>query len=365
MPDLKTKAVLTPKTDERGRNLTDAQKKARKVDVFFNPETLDLTLTNSIQKGNRRRPAQTVTESTAKLSMDLIFDTTMDGKDVREHTHKVAQMMDPVQTRTSRGGRSRQQNVPAIVIFEWATIKFEGYIDSYKENIDFFSSEGVPLRATINLSLTQQERTFAPTTGVNFDSSGVMGQPSFGGGGAPATGGGSGGGGGGPAPSGSDTQTKKLGDRESITDAAQTAGDPAATRRLAAQNGIENLRMPGVDEIAVVDELARGAASFSAGASLSGGLGLDASIDLKAQATALSSATGSAFAGLNLQASAQIPRPRAKLSLDIDTPPGADIGIGVNADFGAGGEIASAGGASMSADVGVNADFDAGITFEE
>jgi hypothetical protein len=289
-----------------------------------------------------------VTESTAKLSMDLIFDTTLDGKDVREHTHKVAQMMDPVQNRTTRGGRSREQNVPSIVIFEWATIKFEGYIDSYKENIDFFSSEGVPLRATINLSLTQQERTFAPNTGVDYDSSGVLGQPSFGGG---------------PAPAGTDTQTKKMGDNESVTDAAQAAGDPAATRRLAAQNGIENLRMPGVDEIAVVDELARGAASFSTGASVS--VGVNASAAFNAQAAAISTSTGSAFAGLNLQASSRIPRPRAKLSLDIDTPPGAEIGIGIDTNFGAGGEISSAGGSSISADVGVNADFEAGITFEE
>ena len=98
MPDLKKNAVLTPKTDDRGRNLSDAQRKERQVNVFFNPETLELTLTNTIRKGRRRRPAQTVTESTAKLSMDLIFDTTMNGKDVREHTHMVGQMMDPVQT---------------------------------------------------------------------------------------------------------------------------------------------------------------------------------------------------------------------------------------------------------------------------
>ena len=87
MPELKTKAVLTPKTDNRGRDLSDAQKKDRRVDVFFNPESLEVTLTNSIQKGNRRRPAQTVTESTAKLTMDLIFDTTLDGKDVSSYLY--------------------------------------------------------------------------------------------------------------------------------------------------------------------------------------------------------------------------------------------------------------------------------------
>ncbi len=355
MPELKTNAVLTPKTDERGRDLSEAQQKQRRVDVFFNPETLTLTLTNTIQQGRRRRPAQTVTESTAKLSMDLIFDSTMDGRDVREHTHKVAQMMDPVQTRTTAGGRTRERKVPSIVVFEWATVKFEGYIDSYKETIDFFSAQGIPLRATINLSLTQQERTFAPTTDVNYDSGSVQGQPQFGGGGTS-----------GPAAD-PGAPTKPMAGNESVTDAARAAGDPAAARRLAAQNGIENLRMPGVAAIAVVDELGRGAAGFSAGgaAGISLSAGAGGSAEFNVQAASLSTATGSAFAGLRLQAGRQDLRPRTKLSLDIDTPPGVDIGIGSGTSFGAGGEISGAGGASLSAEVGVNADFEAGITFED
>ncbi len=360
MSELKTHAVLIPKTDARGRDLNQAQQNKRQVDVFFNPETLDLTLTNTIQKGRRRRQAQTVTESTAKLSMDLIFDTTMNGKDVRGDTHKVVQMMDPVQTRTNRDGRSRERKIPSIVIFEWATIKFEGYIDSYKETIDFFSSEGIPLRATVSLSLTQQEHTFAPNTEVKYDQSGVLKQPSF----ANGT---QGVGGEDTQTPDSEEQTKKMSNKETVTEAAQAAGDPAAARRLAAQNGIENIRMPGVDEIVVADGLSRSAAGFGAGfsAGISISTGVSASVTLNAQTAALSTSTGSAFAGLHLQADAQIPRPRTKLSLDIDAPPGSDIGIGIGTDFGPGGEITSAGGGSMSADVGINADFEAGITFEE
>lgn len=360
MPDLKTDAVLTPKTNARGRELSEAQQRRRQVQVHFNPETLELTLTNTLQKGRRRRPAQTVTESTAKLSMDLIFDTTMTGEDVRTKTHEVAQMMDPVQTRTTRGGRSREGKVPSIVIFEWATIKFEGYIDSYKESIDFFSSQGIPLRATISLSLTQQERTFAPTTGVDYDQSGVLGQPSFGNGMQDAGDGDT------RAPS-PDAQTKKMATNETVTQAAQAAGDPGAARRLGIQNGIENLRRPDVEEIAISGDLIRNAAGFSTG--ISAGVSFSASVGapgaLITQKAALSTTTGSAFAKLHLQAGSQVLRPRTKLSLDTDTLLGANIGIGKETSFGIGGEITGGGGTSVSADVGVKSDFEAGIIFEE
>jgi hypothetical protein len=167
--------------------------------------------------------------------------------------------------------------------------------------------------------------------------------------------------------SSTDAQTKRIADSESVTDVAQAAGDPAATRRLAAQNDIENLRMPGIEEIAVADGLLRNAPGFSAGfsAGVSASDGISASAAFNVQTAALSTSTGSVFAGLRLQASAKIPRPRTKLNLDIGTPPGGDIGIGIGTDFGPGGEITSAGGGSMSADVGINADFEAGITFEE
>lgn len=363
MPDLKTvkmDAVLTPKTDDRGRELDEAQQRKRQIQVHFNPETLELTLTNTVQKGRRRRPAQKVTESTAKLSMDLIFDTTMTGEDVRIKTYKVAQMMDPTQTRTTRDGLRCERKVPPVVIFEWGTIKFEGYIDSYKESIDFFSYEGIPLRATISLSLTQQECTFKPTTGVDYDQSGVLEQPSFGkasqdaGDGGTQT----------PDPNG---QTKKMATNETVTQAAQAAGDPSAARRLGIQNGIENLRRPDVEEIAISGDLIRNAAGFStgisAGVSFSAGVGAPGA--LITQKAALSTTTGSAFANLHLQAGSQVLRPRTKLSLDTDTLPGANIGIGKETSFGIGGEVTGGGGTSVSADVGVKSDFEAGIIFEE
>ena len=84
------KATLTAKTDERGKT------QRRSIPVSFNPEKLDLTITNAISQNNgrnKREPPQFVTSSTAKLSVELIFDTTTDGSDVRSLTVEVAKLM--------------------------------------------------------------------------------------------------------------------------------------------------------------------------------------------------------------------------------------------------------------------------------
>ncbi|HEX8243568.1 MAG TPA: hypothetical protein VF541_08735, partial [Longimicrobium sp.] len=110
------------------------------VKVHFNPGTLQYTITNTMQQrggGNK----QFVTGSTGKLTMDLIFDTTHDGSDVRIETEKIRKMMKP-----------ENKLVPTIT-FEWGLYKFEGTMETYKETLDFFSPNGVPLRASLSLGM--------------------------------------------------------------------------------------------------------------------------------------------------------------------------------------------------------------------
>jgi hypothetical protein len=153
-----TSATLTATTGVDGRPLHPSRR--RPLKVHFNPEKLELTISNAMEQNrNRRRrePPQLVTESTAKLSLELLFDTTDSGSDVRGLTFQVAQMMQP-RPGPRQGGEAR--GVPSIVLFEWGSFVFEGYIDSYKETLDFFAPEGVPLRSTLSLSLTEQGRPF-------------------------------------------------------------------------------------------------------------------------------------------------------------------------------------------------------------
>ncbi len=125
--------------------------------VQFNPESLEYTLTNepdtqSASAGGR----QIVKKSVAKLTLTLQFDTTLDGHDVRDHTAQISTLMRP----TGRG----QQRTPTLVIFGWGNFSFIGVIEQYKETLDFFSPDGVPLRAGINLTLSNQQATFESRT---------------------------------------------------------------------------------------------------------------------------------------------------------------------------------------------------------
>ena len=70
-------ATLTATTDLRGRRIPQKQQRQRRLKVHFNPEKLELTITNAMEQNrNRRRrePPQLVTETTAKLSLELLFE---------------------------------------------------------------------------------------------------------------------------------------------------------------------------------------------------------------------------------------------------------------------------------------------------
>lgn len=330
MPDMVppvTAATLRPKTGDRGRALDAAQQESRKVTVHFNPESLQLTLTNTVQKGQAGRPTQTVSESTAKLGMTLLFDTTLTGEDVRVTTSKIASMMDPVQVTQPglTGIAQRNRKVPAVVIFEWGTITFEGYIDSYKEDLDFFSSEGVPLRASLTLSITQQERNFNARDDVAYDRSGVARQLNL----------------------SSDAQSMAHDPQQSLGSAAAAAGDPLAARQLGTANGIENLRLPGVSMVMVTGQEGQGGGSSPAGG-VSG-----------------SQAAAGPFSGLRSQQAAEPYRSRTTMAVEDNPPQGAGSGIGPGTPFAIGGKANSGGSGSMGADVGVRSDLGSRIAFEE
>lgn len=386
--EIKTQATLTPLTDASGAALSAEDQRNQAAVVQFNPETLNLTFSNEVKDGEDDQPAQVVTEATASLAMELVFDTTTSGEDVRGRTHAIARMMDP-----RLAGADSEDKVPSIVRFEWGTVTFEGYIDAFSEAIDFFSYEGVPLRSTVSLSLTQHERSLEPNTNVDYDND---------------TGGDFGAGGG-------KAQQAPMGGDDSVTDLAGKAGDPAAARGLGALNGVENLRLPEVDGMVLADfdagAVAGGGAVAGLGASAKAGVSLDAKAGFSSAGSASFSAgdsafstssssvsasggggiaaagvsfsagggsTSEAFAGLKSSASAG-----ASLSLGAGASAsigggigigagagagigiGAGAGIGVGAGAGIGAGAGAGGGSSLSADVGVDADFKAGIKFDD
>ena len=102
--------------------------------VHFNPASLQYTVSNTLKdEGSGAKKKQYVSQTTAKLTMDLVFDTTDTGEDVRETTDKMAKLLKP-------HGPSGKQ-VPPLVEFGWGVYRFTGMVEQYKETLDFFARE--------------------------------------------------------------------------------------------------------------------------------------------------------------------------------------------------------------------------------
>jgi len=127
------------------------------LEVDFNPQSLKINHRTTGFSGKENRNKQSQTQGAAQqqtgystdLSMELLFDTTESGDDVRHKTLQIVAMIRPeVQPKPGQSGP------PAPTVkFQWGTFLFKGNIQSMDETLDFFSEQGVPLRATVNLAI--------------------------------------------------------------------------------------------------------------------------------------------------------------------------------------------------------------------
>jgi hypothetical protein len=160
MPEKLAKAQLVELDAKFKKKINDD----RAVAVQFNPETLKVSFSNSVQQpqggGDQRGPQaqQFVGAGTTKLAFQLWFDVSAlesgAQKDVRQLTQKVAYFITP-----KKNPKSKTQLIPPAVRFLWGTFRFDGIMDSLEESLEFFSPDGRPLRASLSVSLSQQQIT--------------------------------------------------------------------------------------------------------------------------------------------------------------------------------------------------------------
>lgn len=306
----------------------------QKVPVHFNPVSLQYTVSNTLEEqGSGNKKKQHVTQSSGKLTMDLIFDTTHDGRDVRRITDKIAQFMQP-----------DSQNAPPVVEFEWGSYSFKGMVESFKETIDFFAPTGVPLRASVNLTLAQQDTVFEPNNYSKFDQKNSLTPDSVDV----------------PAPFEPANYAQK-----DVTQLATQSGNPQAGRALAALNSLESMRFPS-GAITVPEGIGlRGPVAFSAGISggtsgrrSGGGFGVSLNLGGLASSAGVSAQEG-AFGQLKTSTG------RASVQLDplrLIPPPAAEL-TGDLVSFQVGGQTTSSGAGSFKADVGADADLRSRLQF--
>lgn len=274
--------------------------KEAKFKCQFNPSTLRTTYTNQFGDDPPNGHARV---TTAKLDVELIFDTTDTGVSVYQQLFALEEL---TRSKAQKDKDKPDGKVP-VVEFWWAIKIFQGVIESLTHTIDYWSYDGVPLRATVQLSLketnhslTEHDKRTASRksneVSINNQADNVAAiEP----------------------PSGP----------KGTTDVATKAGNSSAGRTIAAQNGLESMR---------------GGANASASASA------NASASASASATASASASASVVGALSVSASAKL---GAAASFKMSGGISAGAGAGASLGFGLG---ASAG-ASASAGIGAAA----------
>jgi len=133
-----------------------------RIECMFNPATF------SFSQANRWTSDEVPGKSTPKMryvggeggtfNLSLVFDTTVDGTAVSTYTNKLVKLMD-VDTTLAGYDAERSNGRPPWVKFHWGTSlhSFKAVIKSIEVSFTYFSSEGLPLRASVNLSLEQYE----------------------------------------------------------------------------------------------------------------------------------------------------------------------------------------------------------------
>jgi Contractile injection system tube protein len=371
------KACLTELKDNNGT--ATPQKNCHFVEVHFNPASLVYSVESSTpQSAADPKKRQFAAQFTGKLTMDLVFDTTGTGDDVRIDTNKVAYFMQPSAASTKMAAdkaadspSSAPPTAQPVVMFEWGVYQFRGVMESFRETIDFFSAEGVPLRASVSISLARQDQVFDDTD-RDAKSANV---------------------------SGSIIPTPDNGSAQKVAD---QGGDSGAARQLASDNGLENLRFTAGASLQVNPGVQLNpAAGFAAGASASGGVGVSlgasaapasaapgvasaASIGASAAQAAAANLSAGAATGATFGSSASMGVPavmgafsglqtgRAKVSTTAQLDParmlratsGADVSTYSGATFSLGGAANNSSGAGLSSDVGASLSFRSVLTFD-
>ena len=121
------------------------------IPVMFNPPEYQLQKTNQFADlhipGLGSSLLQFVNGNAQTLTMDLFFDTTGSGHDVRRFTEPVVGFT-AVRSKT---------HAPPRLVFLWGSLIFPCVLESVTQRFDYFNTFGQPLRATLSVTLKGYE----------------------------------------------------------------------------------------------------------------------------------------------------------------------------------------------------------------
>jgi len=142
------------------------------VEVMYNPKEFTIDSSTQFQRsampGLQTPITQFVSGQTQTLSLDLFFDTYEDKTDVRIHTAQITNLLKI----------HSEIHAPPVCLFEWGVplslekgVFFQGVFDKVTQKFTMFLDSGMPVRATLSVSISEYRSIEEQTRHIKFQSS--------------------------------------------------------------------------------------------------------------------------------------------------------------------------------------------------
>ncbi|MFZ5981104.1 MAG: CIS tube protein [Candidatus Zixiibacteriota bacterium] len=193
------------------------------VTFLFNPAEFTVEKSNEFSEVNvpglPSSILQFVKGGARTITMDLFFDTYEQGTDVRQYTDRITGWDAGAMFSKLQGGKKGLMDLdsdlhaPPVCLFVWGSFVFQCIIERVSKRFTMFLPEGVPVRATLNVTLKEYRDYESQVKEVAYQSADRTKR-----------------------------WTVKQGDSLWLI-AAKVYGDAALWRPIAGANGIENPRL--------------------------------------------------------------------------------------------------------------------------
>lgn len=144
--------------------LTRKDKPSVKVPCLFNPKELSVEKSNQFAEVNipgLSSPIfQFVRGNARSVTIDLFFDTYEDGNDVRTYTDQITgwdagSMYSKLPEKKGLMDIDSELHAPPVCLFVWGSFVFQCIIERVSKRFTMFLPEGIPVRATLNVTLKE------------------------------------------------------------------------------------------------------------------------------------------------------------------------------------------------------------------
>lgn len=122
------------------------QQGGQKFQVMFNPSEYTHAIEAQVSGENSNVQFQRIVES--DFSVDLVFDTYEQGKDVRSAT-RVKDIVKLIRPSVAKG----QAKQPPLCSFVWGGFSFVGIVTKVEQKFTLFLESGTPVRVNLNVTM--------------------------------------------------------------------------------------------------------------------------------------------------------------------------------------------------------------------